>query len=104
MYVKFTVCVIFSTTAFEELSTLLSLIESILNSRPLYLISNDPNDLSALTPARFLIGALSSGVAIGHNICDLFVTKRPIAIFAIGLSETAKAAKMVCSQAKPKNW
>lgn len=40
----------------QGITTLLASIEACLNSRPLCKLSDDPNDLEALTPAHFLIG------------------------------------------------
>ncbi|XP_059217585.1 uncharacterized protein LOC131994736 [Stomoxys calcitrans] len=45
------------TLTFEELTTLLIMVESILNSRPLSPISGNPNELNPLTPGHFLRGA-----------------------------------------------
>lgn len=42
--------------SYEDLATLLSQIESCLNSRPLCALCSDPSDLDTLTPAHFLIG------------------------------------------------
>lgn len=39
---------------YEEIYTLVTQVESVLNSRPLCALSNDPNDLSVLTPGHFL--------------------------------------------------
>lgn len=42
--------------AYEELETLVIVIDSILNYRTLSPMSTDPNDIAALTPGHFLIG------------------------------------------------
>jgi len=41
---------------FEEMQTTLTQIEACLNSRPLTPLTNNPEDLTALTPAHFLVG------------------------------------------------
>ncbi|XP_014246603.1 uncharacterized protein LOC106665002 [Cimex lectularius] len=41
---------------FEELSTVTSRVEAILNSRPLYPMSSSPDDYDVLTPGHFTIG------------------------------------------------
>jgi len=45
-----------SKLTIEEFQTLLCLVESCLNSRPICALSSDPTDVSALTPGHFLIG------------------------------------------------
>ncbi|XP_024940200.1 uncharacterized protein LOC112494270 [Cephus cinctus] len=44
------------TLTYEEMATLLTQIEAVLNSRPLCPLTDDPDDLTALTPGHFLIG------------------------------------------------
>lgn len=41
---------------YEAMSTLLAEVEACMNSRPICAMADDPDDLTALTPAHFLIG------------------------------------------------
>lgn len=59
---------------YEEFYTLLTRIEAILNSRPLYPMSSDPNDLEVLTPAHFLIGRPLTSVA-ERDVRDLKINR-----------------------------
>lgn len=43
--------------ALKEFFTLVWQIEAVINSGPLCLLANDPNDLSVVTPAHFLVGS-----------------------------------------------
>lgn len=55
---------------YENFYTILTQIESILNSRPICPISNDPNDLNPLTPGHFLIGTSLNALA-EENVEDI---------------------------------
>ncbi|XP_071055070.1 uncharacterized protein [Onthophagus taurus] len=58
---------------FEEMYTVLTQVEAVLNSRPLYPMSGDANDLQPLTPAHFLVlGPLNT------ELPEPNLTKRPL--------------------------
>ncbi|XP_076660689.1 uncharacterized protein LOC143364062 [Halictus rubicundus] len=59
---------------FEEFYTLLTQIESCLNSRPLSPLSSDPTDLNPLTPGHFLIGTALTTLP-SQDIRDIKVTR-----------------------------
>lgn len=54
----------------EEMMTVLTEIEAILNSRPLSPLSEDPNDLSYLSPNHFLVGAPLNSYPC-HDLTDV---------------------------------
>ncbi|XP_055584910.1 uncharacterized protein LOC129737771 [Uranotaenia lowii] len=51
-----------SRLSFEDMYSILVEIEAAMNSRPLTPLTEDPNDLTALTPAHFLIGTTMNSV------------------------------------------
>ncbi|GAB1858924.1 Integrase catalytic domain-containing protein [Camponotus japonicus] len=55
---------------FEEMQTVLSEIEAILNSRPITALSEDPNDLAYLSPGHFLVGTTLNSFPC-NNISDV---------------------------------
>lgn len=59
-----------SILTFEEFVTILCQVEACLNSRPLYPLTECPNDLTPLTPAHFLIGERLTNV-LQPDLCDL---------------------------------
>lgn len=52
-----------TTLTFEQLSTVLTHIEAIVNSRPLYAASSDPNDPQPISPAHLMLGRRLDPVA-----------------------------------------
>lgn len=63
-----------SIFTFEELTTIMVQIEAILNSRPLYPLSADPNDLLPLTPGHFIIGSPLTAFP-ERNVSDIPVNR-----------------------------
>ncbi|XP_011864758.1 PREDICTED: uncharacterized protein LOC105560332 [Vollenhovia emeryi] len=63
-----------SVLTFEELTTLLTQIEAILNSRPLEPLSDDADDISALTPGHFLVGSPLTAIP-EPSLTDLAISR-----------------------------
>lgn len=59
---------------FEELSTIVAQMESILNSRPLTQIYSHRNYFHVLTPAHFLIGCLHT-VAVDQDVSGVKINR-----------------------------
>ncbi|XP_035220692.1 uncharacterized protein LOC118193680 [Stegodyphus dumicola] len=55
---------------FEELTTLVTQIEAVLNSRPLSPLFSDPSDLQPLTPGHFLTGSAMLSFPEPHTASD----------------------------------
>jgi hypothetical protein len=67
-----------ATPTFEEMYTLLTRIEAILNSRPLTPISNDPNDLEPLTPGHLLSPGESLTAVYEGDITEIKTIDCPV--------------------------
>lgn len=59
-----------SLLSYEEMYTVLTLIEACLNSRPITPLPNSPNELEALTPGHFLIGSSLTSIP-ENNWCEI---------------------------------
>ncbi|XP_011879269.1 PREDICTED: uncharacterized protein LOC105568304 [Vollenhovia emeryi] len=64
-----------SVLTFEELTTLLTQIEAILDSRPLEPLSDDADDIAALTPGHFLVGSPLTAIP-EPSLTDLAISRR----------------------------
>jgi hypothetical protein len=61
---------------YEELVTILCEAEAVINSRPLTYLSEDPGDLSALTPAMFIQDMQTVGVPDLDHLDEVSISKR----------------------------
>ncbi|XP_011876468.1 PREDICTED: uncharacterized protein LOC105566790 [Vollenhovia emeryi] len=67
-----------SVLTFEELTTLLTQVEAILNSRPLEPLSDDADDISALTPGHFLVESPLTAIP-EPSLTDLAISRLTMA-------------------------
>jgi hypothetical protein len=61
---------------YEELVTILCDVEAVINSRPLTYLSEDPGDLSPLTPAMFIQDIQTVGVPDLDHLDEVNISKR----------------------------
>ncbi|KAJ8887841.1 hypothetical protein PR048_014059 [Dryococelus australis] len=65
-----------ASLGYEEVSTILCEVESMINSRPLTYLSEDTEDLVPLTPAMFLQENRRTGVPAIDHLKNISLCKR----------------------------
>lgn len=63
-----------NNVTYEEFNTLAIQIEGVLNSRPLFSMSNDPNDIVPITPSHFLIGRVLTSIP-DYNLTEVHTNR-----------------------------
>lgn len=63
-----------NSLTYEQFHTVLCQVEAVMNSKPLYAMSRDPDDFRALTPGHFLIGEPMTAVPAA-NVKDIPVNR-----------------------------
>jgi len=89
----------------EEFTTLLCQVEAMLNSRPLTPLSDDPNDMAALTPGHFLIGRPLTSLPypdLGHLPISRLDRWQTVQCVSQHIWESWKRAYLSLLQSRPK--